>query len=153
MTASTTYTIAMASDHAGWQLKNALAARLAEAGHRVVDLGGSADRSDYPRASEAVGQAIAAGEAQRGILVCGSGIGVAIAANKIAGVRAATIAEPLSARLCREHNDANVLCMGERLIGPEMAWEIARVFLATEHLGGQHAVRVGQIGALEAAGD
>ncbi|MEB3330237.1 MAG: ribose 5-phosphate isomerase B [Candidatus Sericytochromatia bacterium] len=142
--------IAIASDHAGHQLKDELARRLAAVGHEVLDLGGDAERSDYPSAAEAVGRAVSAGRAVRGVLVCGSGIGVAIAANKVPGIRAATICEPVSARLCREHNDVNVICLGERLIGPEMAWECVRVFLDTDHAtDGRHAVRVAQIAELE----
>jgi ribose 5-phosphate isomerase B len=145
--------IAMASDHAGYKLKGELLERLRAAGHDVRDLGGSAERSDYPGHGAAVGRAVAAGEAERGILVCGSGIGVAIAANKVPGVRAATIHEPLSARLSREHNDLNVLCLGERLIGPEMAWECVRVFLETPACAeGRHAIRVAQIADLETPG-
>lgn len=143
--------IAIASDHGGYQLKDLLAARLKEAGHEVTDLGGSAERSDYPAPAAAVGRAVTEGAADRGVLVCGSGIGVSIAANKIKGIRAAMVSEPLSARLSREHNDANVVCLGERMIGPEMAWEIVQVFLKTEHQGGRHTVRVGQIGELEEA--
>ena len=141
--------IAIASDHGGWRLKDQLTERLRAAGHEVADLGGSAERSDYPGFAAAVGQAVARGDADKGVLVCGSGIGVAIAANKVAGVRAATVHETVSARLFREHNDGNVVCLGERLVGPEMAWEVVQVFLATEHQGGQHSVRVGQIHALE----
>lgn len=144
--------IAMASDHAGYKLKAELAERLRQAGHDVQDLGGSAERSDYPGMGQLVGQAVASGQAERGVLVCGSGIGIAIAANKVPGVRAATISEPLSARLAREHNDLNVLCLGERIIGPEMAWECTQVFLATAHsTEGRHAVRVAQIADLEGA--
>lgn len=142
--------ISIASDHGGWKLKNLLRDRLKEQGHEVVDLGGNEERSDYPGPAAAVGRSVTEGQVDRGILVCGSGIGVCIAANKIPGVRAATVSEPLSARLCREHNDCNVLCLGERLVGPEMAWEIVRTFLATDHQGGQHAVRVQQIADLEA---
>lgn len=142
--------IAIASDHAGYKLKNELAERLRAAGHDVSDLGGSAERSDYPSAGAAVGRAVASGQAERGVLVCGSGIGVAIAANKIPGIRATVVAEPVSARLCREHNDCNVIALGERLIGPEMAWICVETFLntpaATE---GRHAERVRQISELE----
>lgn len=142
--------IAIASDHAGYRLKDELVGRLRIAGHEVLDLGGGAERSDYPVAAEAVGRAVSGGEAERGVLVCGSGIGVAIAANKVPGIRAATIGEPVSARLCREHNDVNVICLGERLIGPEMAWECVRVFLDTDHAtDGRHSVRVAQISQIE----
>ncbi|MEB3197926.1 MAG: ribose 5-phosphate isomerase B [Candidatus Sericytochromatia bacterium] len=142
--------IAIASDHAGHRLKEDVAQRLLQAGFEVLNLGAGPEPSDYPLSSEAVGRAVASGEAERGVLVCGSGIGVAIAANKVPGIRAATIGEPVSARLCREHNDVNVICLGERLIGPEMAWECVRVFLATNHSEmGRHAERVRQIGELE----
>ncbi len=141
--------IAIASDHGGFHLKQNLAERLRAAGHEVADLGGTAERCDYPAPAAAVGEAVASGAAERGVLVCGSGTGVSIAANKVDGVRAAVIGETTSARLFREHNDGNVVCLGERLIGPEMAWEIVETFLKTEHLGGQHAVRVGQIRDLE----
>lgn len=142
--------ISIASDHGGWKLKNLLRDRLREDGHEVEDLGGSEERSDYPGVAEAVGRAVAEGRADRGVLVCGSGIGVCIAANKVPGVRAATVNETVSARLSREHNDANVICLGERLVGPEMAWEIIQIFLQTEHQGGRHSVRVQQIAEIEA---
>lgn len=141
--------ISIASDHGGWKLKNMLRDRLTEQGHTVEDLGGTEARSDYPGPAAAVARAVVEGRADRGVLVCGSGIGVCIAANKVPGVRAATVNEPLSARLSREHNDANVICLGERLVGPEMAWEIVKTFLTTDHQGGQHSVRVQQIAALE----
>lgn len=141
--------LAIASDHGGFRLKQQLVERLRGAGHEVQDLGGSAERCDYPAPAAAVGRAVAGGEAERGILVCGSGIGVSIAANKVPGVRAAVVGETTSARLFREHNDGNVVCLGERLIGPELAWEIVQTFLTTDHQGGQHAVRVGQIHELE----
>lgn len=143
--------LALASDHAGYILKDALLARLREAGHEAIDLGGGPERSDYPAAGASVGRAVAEGSAERGILVCGSGIGVSIAANKVPGIRAAVVNEPLSAKLAREHNDLNVLCLGERLIGSEMAWAIVEAFLATPHAGGRHAERVRQIAGLEAS--
>jgi ribose 5-phosphate isomerase B len=144
--------LAIASDHGGYRLKEQLVERLRGAGHEVEDLGGTAERCDYPAPAAAVGRAVSGGSAERGILVCGSGIGVSIAANKVPGVRAAVVGETTSARLFREHNDGNVICLGERLIGPEMAWEIVQVFLDTSHQGGQHAVRVGQIHDLEQKG-
>lgn len=142
--------IAMASDHAGYRLKGDLADRLRQAGHEVLDLGGGPERSDYPGMAARVGEAISGGAAERGVLVCGSGIGVAIAANKVPGIRAATVSEPVSARLARAHNDLNVLCLGERIIGPEMAWACVEIFLATEHsTEGRHATRVEQITEIE----
>jgi ribose 5-phosphate isomerase B len=141
--------LAIASDHGGWRLKNEMRDRLRAAGHQVEDLGGGEERSDYPAYAEAVGRAVTEGRAERGILVCGSGIGVCIAANKVAGVRAATVHETVSARLFREHNDGNVICLGERLVGPEMAWEVVQTFLATDHMGGRHAERVEMIRQIE----
>lgn len=138
--------LAIGSDHAGFDLKETIKTWLREAGHQVDDLGcHSIDRVDYPLYAHKVAQAVAGGQAERGVLVCGSGIGVSIAANRIPGARAALVNEPLSARLAREHNDANVLCMGSRLVGPEMAREVLRVFLETPFAGGRHQERVDQI--------
>lgn len=138
--------LAIGSDHAGFDLKESLKAYLQEAGHQVEDLGcHSTDRVDYPHFAQQVALAVAGGQAERGVLVCGSGIGVSIAANRIPGARAALVNEPLSARLAREHNDANVVCMGARLVGPDMAREVLRVFLETPFSGGRHQDRVHQI--------
>lgn len=141
--------IALASDHAGALLKAAMAEFVASLGHEAVDLGGAADRSsDYPGAAFAVAEAVAAGRYDRGILVCGSGIGMSIAANKVRGVRAALCHEGYSARMSREHNDANVLCLGQRVTGSGLAQDIVRVFLETPFSQGvNHARRIGQIGA------
>lgn len=141
--------IAIGADHAGFRLKDELAAHLRAGGHDVVDLGThSADRVDYPDYGAAVGRAVAGGDAALGVCVCGSGIGIAIAANKIAGVRAATVHDVTSAHLAREHNDANVVCLGERLVGPEVAKEALDAFLAASFEGGRHAGRVAKIDAL-----
>jgi len=142
--------IAIGSDHAGFDLKEYLRAALAEEGYEIDDLG-THDRSscDYPDFAAAVGRAVAEGRADRGILICGTGIGMAIAANKIPGVRAACCSEPVSARLTRQDNDSNVLTLGGRLIGPLMALEIARVWLTTPFAGGRHQRRVDKIRALE----
>ncbi|MCB0996834.1 MAG: ribose 5-phosphate isomerase B [Acidimicrobiales bacterium] len=141
--------IAAGSDHAGYRLKTELVAHLRDAGHEVTDLGThSEDRVDYPDFGAAVGQAVAAGDADLGLCVCGSGIGIAIAANKVPGVRAATVHDVTSAHLAREHNDANVICVGERLTGPEVAKEALDAFLAASFEGGRHAGRVAKIDAL-----
>ena len=138
--------VAIGSDHAGYFLKEALEAFLEQQGFGVVDMGcDSPDPVDYPVIAHALGNAVARGEVERGILVCGSGIGVSIAANKVAGVRAARVDDPVSARLSREHNDANVLCLGARLIGEDMARECCIAFLKTEFVGGRHRKRVEQI--------
>lgn len=142
-------TVAVGSDHAGFALKQELAAHLAERGIEVVDLGAhSADRVDYPDYGVAVGEAVVSGRAALGIAVCGSGIGIGIAANKVAGVRAATVHDVTSARLARQHNDANVLCLGERLIGPAVARDAVDAWLEATFEGGRHAGRVAKIDAL-----
>lgn len=141
--------IAIGSDHAGFHLKEVLAQKLADDGHEVVDCGtNSTDRVDYPDFGAAVGRAVSGGDAALGVCVCGSGIGIAMAANKIAGVRAATVNDVTSAHLTREHNDANVICFGERLIGESVALEALDAFLGAEFEGGRHAPRVAKIDAL-----
>ena len=135
--------IAVASDHAGFDLKEILKRDLQEAGHEVLDLGtNSTDSVDYPDFGRAMGEAIASGKAERGVLVCGSGIGISIAANRNPKVRAVNAHDVTSARLSREHNDANVIAFGQRLIGVEVAREALKVFLDTEWAGGRHAGRV-----------
>jgi ribose 5-phosphate isomerase B len=141
--------LAFGSDHAGFALKSELVAQVEAAGHEVLDLGThSEDRVDYPDFGEAVGRAVASGRADLGVCVCGSGIGISMAANKVAGVRAAVVSDVTSARLAREHNDANVVCFGQRLIGPEVAREALDVFLATAFEGGRHAPRVAKLDRL-----
>jgi ribose 5-phosphate isomerase B len=141
--------VVVGSDHAGFALKEHLKALLVEWGHEVIDVGtGSTESVDYPRFGAAVGEKVAALGDARGVAVCGSGIGISIAANKVAGVRAALVSEPVSARLSREHNDANVICFGERLIGRAVAEEALKVFLATPFAGGRHEKRVAQLDAI-----
>lgn len=141
--------IAIGADHAGYALKESLAAHLRDGGHEVIDLGTHSDeRVDYPDYGAAVGRAVADATAELGVCVCGSGIGIAIAANKIPGVRAATVHDVTSAHLAREHNDANVVCLGERLVGPEVAKEALDAFVAASFAGGRHAGRVAKIDAL-----
>jgi ribose 5-phosphate isomerase B len=139
--------IAVASDHAGFDLKEILKRDLQEAGHDVVDLGthSSTESVDYPDFGAAMGEAIASGRAGRGVLVCGSGIGISIAANRNPRVRAALAHDVISARLSREHNDANVVAFGQRLIGVEVAREALKVFLTTGYEGGRHAARVAKL--------
>jgi len=138
--------IAVASDHAGFDLKEILKRDLQEAGHEVLDLGtNSAQSVDYPDFGTAMADAIAAGKAGRGVLVCGTGIGISIAANRNPNVRAALVYDVTSARLAREHNDANVVAFGQRLIGTETAREALRVFVSTKWEGGRHAARVAKL--------
>ena len=139
-------TIAVASDHAGFDLKEVLKRDLKAAGHDVLDLGTNSTASvDYPDFGQALGEAIASGKAERGVLVCGSGIGISIAANRNPKVRAALAHDIVSARLSREHNDANVVAFGQRLIDVEIAREALKVFLATPFEGGRHAGRVAKL--------
>ena len=141
--------IAVGSDHAGFPLKRALIVYLEAGEYDVLDLGTHGTEAvDYPDYGAAVGRSVAHGEADLGVCVCGSGIGIAIAANKIAGVRAATVHDVTSAHLAREHNNANVVCFGERLIGYEVARESLDAFLDASFAGGRHAPRVAKIDAL-----
>lgn len=138
--------IAIASDHAAIGLKADLASWLAEAGEEVEDLGpADAASVDYPDYGYKLAAAIAEGRAERGIALCGSGIGISIAVNRHPACRCALVSEPLSARLAREHNDANVIAMGARLIGPEMARAIVVAFLQTDFAGDRHQRRVDKL--------
>lgn len=136
-------TIAIASDHAALELKAALALWLREAGHEVTDLGPQgAESVDYPDYGYKLAEAVASGRASRGIALCGSGIGISIAVNRHPAARCALVSEPLSARLAREHNDANVIALGARLIGAEMARACVETFLSTPFGGDRHQRRV-----------
>lgn len=142
--------IALASDHAGFQLKDHLAASLAAAGHDVLDLGTDSSESvDYPRYAELAARTVAGGEADRGVLVCGSGNGVAIVANKIPGIRAVNAHDADEAQMARRHNDANVVTLSGARLSAATADVIVTTFLATDFDGGRHARRVDQITALE----
>ncbi len=142
--------LALGSDHAGFDLRQELAAHLRANGYEVIDLGTPDTTSvDYPDFGALVGRAVVNAEADLGVAVCGSGIGIAIAANKVAGVRAATAHDVTSARLCREHNDANVICFGQRFIGPQVALDALDAFLAAEFAGGRHSRRVDKITKLD----
>jgi len=138
--------IAVASDHAGFDLKEILKRDLQQAGHEVLDLGTNSTQSvDYPDFGQAMADAIARGNAACGVLVCGTGIGISMAANRNPKVRAAVVHDVTSARLSREHNDANVVAFGQRLIGSEVAREALKVFLATKFEGGRHVGRVAKL--------
>lgn len=137
--------IALGCDHAGYRLKTELKAWLEES-HEILDLGTyTADSVDYPDFAHLVGKAVSEGQAEKGILVCGSGIGVCMAANKVPGVRAARCHDTLSAELSRQHNDANVLTLGERLITFTVAQQVAEIWLNTDFEGGRHQRRVDKI--------
>lgn len=140
--------IAIGSDHAGLPLKRALLAALEGGGHTVLDAGTHDEAScDYPDFARDVAAKVASGEARFGVLVCGSGIGMAIAANRHPAIRAAVLHNATEARLTRAHNDANVACFGARLIGPEVALDALRSFLDTAYEGGRHARRLAKLSA------
>ena len=142
--------VALGADHAGVELKNALKRVLDELGIAYDDLGtNSLSSVDYPDLAKAVADGVADGRFARGILVCGSGIGMSIAANKVTGIRAAVIGDVESAKLSRQHNDANIIALGARLTPEDRAADIVRVFLQTEFDGGRHAARVGKIREME----
>jgi ribose 5-phosphate isomerase B len=143
--------IAVGSDHAGFELKATLAKHMADAGHQVIDLGtGSPDTPvDYPEFGVAVGRSVAEGRADRGICVCGTGIGIGIAANKVGGVRAATVHDVTTASLARRHNDANVICFGGRTTGTAEAVDAVDAFFSTEFEGGRHQRRLDEIAEFE----
>lgn len=138
--------IIVASDHAGLNLRAALVDRLRKQGFIVNDVGPvDASSVDYPDYAVKVGTAVAAGEATFGLLVCGTGQGMAMTANRIPGVRAAVVADTFSARATRQHNDANVLCLGERVVGAGLAGDIVDIFISTDFEGGRHAGRVAKM--------
>ena len=143
--------IVIGCDHAGFALKDVVINHLKEAGHTVLDVGTySPDSCHYPVYARAVCEKILSGEAERGILICGTGIGMSIAANKHRGIRAACCSDTFSARLTREHNDANVLCFGERVVGAGLALDLVDAFLSAEYLNnGNHVPRVAMLREIE----
>ena len=138
--------VAFASDHAGFELKQRLAARATELGHDVLDLGAHSTASvDYPEYGALCGRAVVDGRAELGVVVCGSGIGIAIAANKVAGCRAALCHDHFTAEMSRRHNDANVLALGARVVGEGVALDALETVLSTAFEGGRHADRVAKL--------
>lgn len=145
--------VAVGADHAGYLLKDAVAEDLRGQGFRVEDAGTHSDASvDYPDFAQRVARAVVGGQAGWGVLVCGTGLGMSITANKVPGVRAAAVSDDVSARLARAHNDANVICFGGRIVGPEVGRAIVRAFAATPWEGGRHGRRLEKIAAVEAGG-
>ncbi|MGF1592924.1 MAG: ribose 5-phosphate isomerase B [Kiloniellaceae bacterium] len=140
--------IAIAADHAGFDLKAKLVEELKSSGYAVQDLGtdDATTSVDYPDFGRAVAEAVAAGKADAGVVVCGTGIGISIAANRVPGVRAGLCHDVTSARLCREHNDANVLALGARMTGEQVARDCLHTFLTTDFAGDRHARRVQKLG-------
>lgn len=146
--------IAFGCDHVGFILKEEILTHLAQRGIEVLDKGTwSGERTDYPRYASAVAQAVVAGEADGGILICGTGVGISITANKIAGIRAVVCSEPYSAQLSRQHNDTNVLAFGSRVVGLELAKMIVDAWLDAKFEGGRHLARVEAIKAIEMRDD
>ena len=142
--------IAVGSDHAGYELKELVESMLGDAGHEVTDVGTNSEEStDYPLHAEAAARLVAGGEAERAVIVCGSGVGVSIVANKVDGVRAVNAHDPEEAEMSRRHNDANVLTLAGRRLSPDEARPIVERFLETDFEGGRHQRRVDQITAVE----
>ncbi len=142
--------IAIGSDHGGYKLKEYLKNRLTERGLQLKDYGVYSEESaDYPDCAKPVCEAVLSGECERGILVCGTGIGISIAANKFKGIRAALCSDVFSAKMAREHNDANIICLGGRVTGEELAGMIVETYLEASFLGGRHAARVAKIHEIE----
>ena len=143
--------IALSADHAGVNLKRDLAAKLNQAGHEVLDLGTHSDAPvDYPDCAEAVAATVRDGRAERGVIVCGSGAGVSIAANKFPAIRAAVVHDCYTAHQAVEHDDMNVLCLGARVVGEALAWDIVTAFLGARFSGEErHARRLGKINSIE----
>ena len=142
--------IAIGCDHAAYELKEAIKEKLTSEGHEVIDVGcHSTESVDYPKYGHAVGRMVASGEAERGIAVCGSGIGISIACNKVPGIRAALCTSVEMAEMCRRHNNANVICMGARMISQELAFDIIDKWMTAEFEGGKHLRRIGEIEDLD----
>jgi len=143
--------IAIGNDHVAFDMKVEIAEYVRSLGHEVIDLGHhDTVRTDYPTYGRMVGEAVAAGGVDRGIAICGTGVGISIAANKVPGVRAVCCSEPYSAELSRAHNDTNVLCFGARVVGIELAKMIVRCWLDGQFEGGRHAERVAMLAAMDA---
>ena len=142
--------IAIGNDHAAGALKAVIVDYLKELGHEVTDLGANdGEMCDYPEYGERVGRAVVSGEADCGVLICGTGGGISIAANKVPGVRAAVCSETATARLVKQHNNANIIAFGARIVGTELAKDIVKAYLDAEFLGGRHQVRIDKIREIE----
>ena len=138
--------IALGCDHAAYELKEKVKEKLTNEGHKIVDVGTDSTESvDYPKYGHAVGRLVASGETERGIAICGSGIGISIACNKVPGIRAALCTSVEMAEMCRRHNNANVICMGARMISEELAFAMIDKWLETEFEGGKHERRIGEL--------
>ena len=142
--------IGIGNDHVGYELKAAIIDFIEQLGHEVEDFGAYGPEStDYPIYGKRVADAVAAGQCDLGVLICGTGVGISLAANKVRGIRAAVCSEPYTAKMARAHNNANIIAFGARVVGVDMAKMIVGEFLATEFEGGRHARRVGLVGSIE----
>ena len=142
--------IAIGNDHAAVELKNVIMEYVRELGHEVVNFGTDDHAScHYPEYGEKIANAVAAGEYDCGILICGTGVGISIAANKVNGIRAAVCSDPATARLVKQHNNANIIAFGERIVGVELAKDIVKAYLEAEFLGGRHQIRIDMITEIE----
>ena len=142
--------IGIGNDHVAVELKNVIKEHLEDLGREVVDFGtNSAERFDYPIAGYKVGKAVASGAVDRGVLICGTGVGISLAANKVRGVRACVCSEPYSAKLSREHNNTNIIAFGARVVGPELAKMIVDAWLGAEFEGGRHQRRIDMLAEIE----
>ena len=142
--------IAIGNDHAAVEMKNEIKAYLESKGHEVINFGtDTSDSCDYPVYGQKVAEAVASGQAEEGVLICGTGIGISLAANKVPGIRAAVCSEPVSARLAKQHNDANIIAFGARIVGLEEAKAIVDAFFDAEFEGGRHQRRIDLITAVE----
>ena len=142
--------IAIGNDHAAGELKGAIASYLQELGHEVIDYGANGTEfCDYPEYGEKVGRVVVSGEADCGVLICGTGVGISIAANKVPGVRAAVCSDTATARLVKQHNNANIIAFGARIVGTELAKDIVKAYLDAEFLGGRHQTRIDKIHEIE----
>ena len=142
--------IAIGNDHAAYELKHHIVKYLQDKGHEVINFGvDTGERTEYPSRAEDVAKAVVSGQAERGIVICGTGVGISIAANKVHGIRCACVSEPVSAKMCRAHNDCNMIAFGARIVGPQLAEAIVDAFIETESEGGRHAERVKLIMKLE----
>lgn len=142
--------IVIGNDHAAVQLKRTIAEYVESLGHEVVNFGiNEGEKIDYPEMGEKVGRAVANGEFDCGILICGTGVGISIAANKVKGIRAAVCSDVATARLVKQHNNANIIAFGERIVGVELAKDIVKAYLEAEFEGGRHERRVNMISAIE----
>jgi ribose 5-phosphate isomerase B len=142
--------IVIGSDHAGYELKEAVKTMLEDKGYEIMDVGcHSTESVDYPKYGHAVGKTVASGEAERGIAICGTGIGISIAANKVPGVRAGVVHSLWTAEMTKAHNDANVLCMGARVVDQQLAFDMVNKWLETEFMGDKHLRRINEIEDLD----